>query len=414
MYIKLVCLFYFLFLVTQNTSSQNRGDLIIKGVLQNHENYQLIEGAYVSVNNKLANAISNIEGEFLLILDNSNYTDSLIIEALGYKKKVVPISDFIQKITILLTPIENILPEVIVRTYNVNWASFVAKYVRNIKPAKIPFESELQKSIIVVKNGDSTKKIMLRAYSHYEGLTAKGFSSYLRGLNCWFVVDNYTLGDTTKFIAYSESGKPQVFTELELGKFQWLMLTDTTGISKAESIAKYDIESISLFGEDSVYIVKHTPKSQKENNRVRLLNDASSNNLYSFFSTEKRFYIRKKDFKLIRIDFYQYGGMPSGGIEKNIKYLNYISGSVGFYYIDETIHPTFIKQKISYIDIDGNSVERIDNTYFSNIKSILLSDAELNRKYQINKIYRSYPIRDVSLKNYKNIGAFWYVPIIKN
>lgn len=411
MYNKLVfllCLF-----VNHSALSQSEGEVFIKGLLQDQKNYQFIEGAYVSVNNKKANAISNREGEFLLTLDNLSSIDSLIVVALGYKKMIVPISDFTQKITILLTPIDNILPEIIVGTYNVNWAGFVAKYVRNIKPAKIPLESSLQKTITVVKNGDSAKKITIHAYSHYEGLTVKTFSSYLRGLNFWFAVDSYMLGDTAAFTSYNESGKPQVFTELELGKFQWLILTDTTGVSNGASIAKYEIESISLFGEDSVYVVKHTPKSQEDNKRVRLLNQASSNDLYSFFSLEKKFYIRKKDFKLIKIDFYQSGGVPSGGVEKNIKELNYISGSVGFYYTDETIHPTYIHQKIAYVDINGNSLERIDNTYFSNIKSLMLSDAELKQKYQLNKIYRSFPIRDVSFTNYQNIGAFWYVPVIK-
>lgn len=397
----------------QQTFSQNEGEVLIKGVLQDQKSLYFIPGAYVSVNNKKANAVSNTEGAFLLTLDDLSSNDSLVVEALGYKKVTVSISGITNEIRILLIPIENILPEVIVGTYNVNWASFVGKYVKNIKPAKNPFESELQKTITVVKNGDSAKKISLHAYSHYEGLTVKAFSSYLRGLNFWFAVDKYMLGDTSSFMAYNESGKPQVFTEFELGKFQWLIMTDTTGVSKGESIAKYEIESISLFGEDSIYVVKHTPKSQEDNKRVRSLNQMASNNLYSFFSVEKRFYIRKKDFKLIKIDFYQSGGVADALVEKNVKRLDYISGSVGFHYIDETIHPAYIHQKMAYVDINGNSLERIDNTYFSNVKSLMLSDAELKRKYQIKKIFRSYPIREVSLENYQNIGAFWYVPFIK-
>ena len=410
---KLILMIGFFLMYSTNVISQVEGVKFVKGTLQNERNNSFIDGASISAKNSNTNAISNKDGEFVISINNLISTDTLIIMALGYKKSAIAISDFIKPISIQLIPVENILPEVIVSSYNVNWASFISKYVKNIRQANIPFESEFQKTIFVIKNGDSSKKISLRGYSHYEGMTQKGFSSNLRGLNVWFGVDSYDLYDTTSFIAFNESGEPMVFTELEMGKFQWLIVTDTNGVSKNHSIATYEIENISLFGDDSIYIIKHTPKLEIDDARVRLLNDFSGNEFYSFFSAIKKYYIRKKDFKLIKIDFYQSGNNSNIGNKFNGKRLNYISGSIGFHYLNETIHPSYIYQNISYIDNYGNKYERDDYVYFSNIKSIMLKDSELKKKYQLHKIFRNYPVRDVLFINYENIGAFFYVPMIK-
>ncbi|MFN9590190.1 MAG: carboxypeptidase-like regulatory domain-containing protein [Bacteroidota bacterium] len=410
---KLIITIFFLIIHSSNVISQVEGGNLIKGTLQNERNYSLIDGASISAKNSNTNAISNKDGEFIISINNSISTDTLVITALGYKKFTIAISDFTKPITIQLMPVDNILPEVIISSYKVNWASFISKYVKNIRQANTPFESEFQKIIFVNKNGDSSKKISLRGFSHYEGITQKGFSSNLRGLNVWFGVDSYDLYDTSSFIAFNESGRPQVFTELEMGKFQWLIVTDTNGVSKNQSIATYEIENISLFGDDSIYVIKHTPKLEIDDKRVRLLNEFSGNEFYSFFSAVKKYYIRKKDFKLIKIDFYQSGNNSDMGNKFNGKNLNYISGSMGFYYTNETVHPSYIYQKTSYGDNYGNTYERNDYVYFSNIKAIMLKDSELKKKYQLNKIFRNYPIRDVLFTNYQNIGAFFNVPVIK-
>lgn len=101
------------------------------------------------------------------------------------------------------------------------------------------------------------------------------------------------------------------------------------------------------------------------------------------------------------------------GNKFNGKNLIYISGSIGFYYTNETVHPSYIYQKTSYGDNYGNTYERDDYVYFSNIKAIMLKDSELKKKYNLNKIFRNYPIRDVLFTNYENIGAFFNVPVIK-
>jgi hypothetical protein len=66
-----------------------------------------------------------------------------------------------------------------------------------------------------------------------------------------------------------------------------------------------------------------------------------------------------------------------------------------------------------YQDINGNEIERNDSCFFSNIKMEKLSDDELKKRYQIKNIYRSFPIRDVSLEYQEKLSPFWYVPKLK-
>ena len=121
--------------------------------------------------------------------------------------------------------------------------------------------------------------------------------------------------------------------------------------------------------------------------------------------------MRIKDLKLIKIDFKQKSDFILNN--KNIKKFIEISGSVKFEYFDDMPHPLVLNQKYVYEDVNETIIERIDNTYFSNIKIIKLNNSDLKRKYQIKKIYRNFPIRDVSMNHIDKMGPFYNVPIIK-
>jgi len=399
------------FFIALNVNAQ--GEKIIRGTIQDGISLAFIQGAYIFSTKQSINVISNGEGVFSLSITIVRNADSLIIDALGYERQILPLTEFDASLHIKLRPVTYVLPEVTVSSYHINWVEFMGKFGQALKTTKIPFESDLQKTIDVSTNSISHRKINIKAFSHYEGLTMSGLTSYLRGLTFWYAVNESRVGDTTSFIDCNESGKPQVFTDFEMGRFQWLVASDTTGVSSGESIAQYHMEAITVFGGDSVYIVKHTPKPAEINKSVQKLNQFSSNGVYTFFSAEKTYYVRKKDYRLLRIDFYQNSGQLNQSTKKNVRSIDHISGSVGFQYPGSSPHPAYIYQTCVYTDIQGNLMERKDSSYYSNVKMIDISNEELKKKYQISKIYRSYPIRDVQLNIEPNLGAFWYVPMIK-
>jgi hypothetical protein len=383
------------------------------GTVRDAQTTQSIQGAYISAKLARQNAVSNNAGAFSI---HGNAIDSLVIDALGYERIVLALDTNTGAIEVKMHPVSFLLPDLTVTAYQIDWASFLLKvYKASFRTATDPFESDLQKTIDVAINGVSTRKISLSAYSHYEGFSIKGLTSYLRGNTFWYAVNKADIGDTRDFIDRNETGKPQVFTELDAGKFQWLLTTDTTGSATKSGIVDYRMLGISVFGDDSVYIVQHTPHDAASNKTIRTLNQYATNGMYTFFSAEKTYYIRKSDLRLLRIDFLQHGGnLDEKGAGKNIGRIDSISGKVGLLYIDNALHPAYLYQNYSYRDMNGNQVERKDSSYYSNVQLKNLADAELKTKYQLQKIYRSYPIRDAAGTYESRLGAFWWVPVTKS
>ena len=96
-----------------------------------------------------------------------------------------------------------------------------------------------------------------------------------------------------------------------------------------------------------------------------------------------------------------------------MKNIREISGTVKFDYFNNIPHPVFLNQKYLYEDRNGNIIERIDKIYYSNIKMVRLSKDELKKKYQLAKIFQTYPRRQFNAMHYERIGPFFHVPTIK-
>jgi hypothetical protein len=112
-----------------------------------------------------------------------------------------------------------ILPEVIVQSL-FNWDNFVKKI--KLEESTTPFESDFQKNITIKQNTKKTSEYKFRGYAHDEGFTLKGLRSYLRGKSFWYSVFFNKFTDTTSFINFNGTEKPQLFSELESGLFYWL------------------------------------------------------------------------------------------------------------------------------------------------------------------------------------------------
>ncbi len=381
----------------------------VNGVILDQKTGLPLQGVYVRTLSKTANAISNGSGSFTMTISgNPSIQDSIVIDALGYSRMVMPLSFILEK-PILLIPTTYVLPDVTVGSYRVDWNDFMKKIGLGMRYGKLPFESEIQKSITVSTNLSLPKRYSFSGLTHSEGVTEEAFTSYLRGSTFWHTVVSSEIKDTTSFIGCNLSGKPEVFTEFERGKFQWLYKIYAIG----REIAEYKIEAITQFGGDSVYIVNYLPKDSESNKEVRKLNSFSSNGIFAFFSLEKTYYVRKKDFRILRIDFVQKPGILSSSMKTNINKIHEISGSIGLEYFNETPHPVYVYENYLYQDINGNEIVRNDSCFFSNIKMEKLSDDELKKRYQIKNIYRSFPIRDVSLEYQEKLSPFWYVPKLK-
>lgn len=368
-----------------------------------------IEGVFLKSKNNESNAITDNKGYFsMLLINNSTSNDSIIINALGYKTIKLPIS-ILNNGPIKLYEEIVILPEVIVQSI-FNWDNFVKKL--NLEFATVPFESDFQKNTTIKQNSEKTKEYKFKGYAHNEGITFKGLTSYLRGKSFWYSVffDRYT--DTTSFINFNGNEKPQLFSEFERGLFYWLLMLPNNTFKNADC----KIIDVNIFGGDSIYVIKYEPKieeSKKLIDRVnQRINGHKIGNIY-ISSLEKILYVRKKDFTIIQIDFKQRNEISNADTSSNVKNIREISGTVKFDYFNNIPHPVFLNKKYLYEDKNGNIIERIDNTYYSNIKLVKLSEAELKKKYQINQIYRNYPIRNVTMLNYEKLGPFYYIPTIK-
>ena len=407
MFTKSILIFFICSIIYMESKAQV--DKRFQGTIINGNTNLPVEGAYLKLIGNESNAITDNEGYFsMLLINNSSSNDSIIINAIGYKSIKIPITILNKEPIILYEDIVN-LPEVIVQSL-FNWDDFAKKI--KLKESATPFESDFQKNITIIRNTKKTSEYKFKGYAHDEGFTLKGLRSYLRGKSFWYSVFFNKYTDTSSFINFNGYERPQLISEYERGLFYWLLLLPNNKFR----IADCKIIDLTAFGGDSIYVIKYEPKIEESKKLIdkvdRHINGHKIGNIY-YSSLDKIFYIRKKDFTIIQIDFKQRNEISNADRSVNIKNIIETSGSVKFQYFNDIPHPIYLNEKHLYEDKNGNIIERIDNIYFSNIKMIKLSEAELKKKYQLNHIYRNYPIRDVGMLNYEKIGPFYYVPTIK-
>lgn len=392
-------------LITQNLIGNAQNEFNLNGIIYDATTNLPLEGVLINNSINKYNAITNKNGQFSIIIKNSHTkNDSLTISAIGFKSKNISILEY-KSDSIKLYKEEYTLPEVTVQSF-FNWDNFVNKI--KFKSADLPFESDFQKSTIIIKNHNDPKEFIIKGYAHNEGLTSKGMKSYLKGRTLWYGAFFNNYNDTISFIDIQGSNTPITFTEFERGLFYWFIALPNSEFP----IAACKISSLTSLDGDSVFVIEYKPKKIESKTLINKLNRSITGvGGLDLFSLEKTLYVRIKDLKLIKIDFKQKSDFILNN--KNIKKFIEISGSVKFEYFDDMPHPLVLNQKYVYEDVNETIIERIDNTYFSNIKIIKLNNSDLKRKYQIKKIYRNFPIRDVSMNHIDKMGPFYNVPIIK-
>ena len=407
MYTKTIFIFLFcsIFFIETKAQVEKR----VQGTIIDGNTNIPIEGVYLKLSNNGSNAITDKLGHFLMLLiNNTSSNDSIIINALGYKTIKLPIS-ILNNEPIKLYEENVILTDVIVQSF-FNWHNFIKKIKLNYSTS--PFESEFHKNITIKQNYNSIKEFKFDGYAHYEGITKKGLFNINKGKSLEYGVFFTKFSDTNSFINFDGSESPQLFTAFQKGFFVWLfIMTD----HKYQN-AKCKIIDVTTLGGDSVYVIKYIPnyfetiESIKKKNRY--LTNGEIRKIY-YTALDKTIYVRKNDMEIIQIDYNQRNEISNVDTVKNINKILEISGSVKFEYFNNTPHPIFLNEKYKYIDKYGNIIERDDKIYYSNIKNIRLSEAELIKKYQLLKIYKNYPLRQFNFLNDERIGPFSYTPIIK-
>ena len=401
---KYLVLLIFIFSI-QGVSAQQR----VFGRIVDIESGMPVQGAYIKAIKSNSNSVSDDNGIFNIIITGDN-SDTLVIDALGYKQMLVANRIISDSILVKLIPSPLQLPEITVRTMY-NWNEFWSKVsIQSNNP--IPAESEVIKKVNFRINGSFQTTSQFRALSHFEGFSLEGLRSYLRGRLFWYVVQSGSAIDTTSIINYDGLLNSELFTDLDLGVFLYLLAVDTSPKGAKFGVGRNVLNGITNFGTDSVYLIDFYPVDDSVRENTIKFNRASSK-FYSLFSAEKRFYIRKSDFKIIRIDFKQNSKDPEPVVKENILSIKEISGSIGFQYFNGNVHPAYIYQFYAYVDKNGNDIERRDSSYFSNVQNIKLSERDLKSKYQIATIDRSFPIRSAIFLNKKRLGHFTYVPFKK-
>lgn len=407
MYIKTILITLFCSLLCVNCKAQI--DNKFQGVIIDGNTNLPIEGVYIKSSNNESNAITNKTGYFLILFSKKiSNNDSIIINGLGYKTIKLQISTLNNGPIKLYEEIVT-LPEVIVQSL-FNWDNFAKKV--KIEFATVPFESDFQKNITIKKNSETIKEYKFKGYAHDEGFTLEGLRGNVRGRSFEYSIFFNKYSDTASFINFNGSETPQLFTDFESGLFYWLFIISTDKYK----IADCKMTDVTTLGGDSIYVIKYEPKIKESKIIIdkldRRINGQRIGNIY-YSSLDKIFYIRKKDFTIIQIDFKQKNEISNTDTSSNVKNIREISGTVKFDYFNNIPHPVFLNQKYLYEDRNGNIIERIDKIYYSNIKMVRLSKDELKKKYQLAKIFQTYPRRQFNAMHYERIGPFFHVPTIK-
>lgn len=407
MHIRTILIIIYCSILHMNCEAQF--DFKYKGIIIDGNTNLPIEGAYLKVNNNESNAITDKSGCFSILFKKSiSNKDSIIIYALGYKSIKIPIS-ILDKEPIKIFEDIVTLPEVMVQSI-LNWDNFAKKI--KIRLSTSPFESNFQKHITVKQNSENTKEYTFKGYAHDEGFTLKGLMGNLRGRTLKYGVFFEKLPNTNSFINFDGSEEPQLFTEFESGLFYWLFIMP---VNKYK-IAECKIIDVTTLGGDSIYVIKYEPNIEKSKELIdkidQRINGRKIGNIY-YSSLDKTFYLRKKDFTIIQIDFNQRNEISNTDTNINIRNIREISGTVKFEYFNHIPHPVFLIQNYKYEDKNGNTIDRQDKIYYSNINMIKLSKDELKNKYQLAKIFQTYPRRQFNNIHTERMGPFFYVPTIK-
>jgi hypothetical protein len=407
MFTKSILIFFICSIIYTESNAQVEKKL--QGTIVDSITNMPIEGVYIKISNKDYNAITNKSGYFSMSIDQEILkTDSIIINGLGYKTIKLSISKLNNEPIKIYQEIVT-LPEVIVRSL-FNWDNFAKKI--KLEFAKIPFESTFQKNISIKKNTNPSKEYIIKGYAHDEGFTKEGLQGNIKGRSFSYGVFFNKFSDTSSFINFNGSKEPQIFTDFESGLFFWLFIIP---VNKYE-VADFKIIDVTTLGGDSIYVIKYKPDIEESKKLIdkidRRIVGRGIGNIY-YISSEKTFYIRKKNYSIIQIDFNQRNEISNTNTSANIKNIHEISGSVKFEYFNGTPHPVFLNEKYIYEDKYGNIFEREDKVYYSNIQMIRLSEAELKKKYQLAKIFQTYPRRQFNQIHSERMGPFFYVPTIK-
>ncbi|MDB4285853.1 serine hydrolase [bacterium] len=144
-----VVLFFCLFL---NGFAQNKNTIIIEGKVFDQKNKFPLAYVSFSLRNNRIGTISNTEGAFKLVLPNSFLGDSVHISHLGYKTKMLSVSEASRGFNVFLEESEVNLDEVVISAYSAN--SLLRKTIQKIPENyfESPYTSQGFYRIVTRKN----------------------------------------------------------------------------------------------------------------------------------------------------------------------------------------------------------------------------------------------------------------------
>ena len=108
---RIVSMVVVILLLPLLSSSKN---LLIEGSIKNQKTNEKIAYANVAISGTYIGTVSNLNGEFRLVVPESLSNKSISFSAIGYESFSKPINEFVGRVTISLQPLDYQLGEVVV------------------------------------------------------------------------------------------------------------------------------------------------------------------------------------------------------------------------------------------------------------------------------------------------------------
>lgn len=354
--------------------------------VKNSNTKQPIQFASLFSINKKINTVADENGiAYFDRSNNSEFEDTIIISCTGYNDTTIKLTNEM-KITVLLREAYTPLTPINVLSTRLTWGEIMYKTLNSIKPqSKTAFESDFSKRAEIIENNEEVVDFYLKGKAHDEGFDINQLINNRQDYS-WFLTDSVRINKRKKISGITNKWIND-FTIFESRSIKFLFPL---------SIAyyEYSLLGIEMLESDTVYKVKSVPKKNSED-LLRSIDKKVLRPFTSLLLCNKTYYIKKKTFEILRIDFDQtydykvsYNGITQIAIEGVVKYLSF----------DKAYHPFYINVKHLY-KVGSNNYTRVDEIVFNNIKPVTFSNDQLLLKYNLKEIKGNFPNRTILYKD---------------
>ncbi|MBX9892695.1 MAG: hypothetical protein K2Y12_10280 [Chitinophagaceae bacterium] len=354
--------------------------------VKNSNTKQPIQFASLFSINKKINTVADENGiAYFDRSNNSEFEDTIIISCTGYNDTTIKLTNEM-KITVLLREAYTPLTPINVLSTRLTWGEIMYKTLNSINPqSKTAFESDFSKRAEIIENNEEVVDFYLKGKAHDEGFDINQLINNRQDYS-WFLTDSVRINKRKKISGITNKWIND-FTIFESRSIKFLFPL---------SIAyyEYSLLGIEMLESDTVYKVKSVPKKNSED-LLRSIDKKVLRPFTSLLLCNKTYYIKKKTFEILRIDFDQtydykvsYNGITQIAIEGVVKYLSF----------DKAYHPFYINVKHLY-KVGSNNYTRVDEIVFNNIKPVTFSNDQLLLKYNLKEIKGNFPNRTILYKD---------------